>query len=302
MAEQTGSSVPAVPGATGMKKRDALMEMVESKTVPTFMREVFSPEDWVAMDTRSRMEAIAFMQAEQAATTDGLDITFPKIKYPTAQAGVWVVPDATGTPQYRPTVAGVILFKQPVRAYWPIEKPLSNDPPMCSSPDGRKPDTPGPIDAEKGRQANWCAECPRSAFGTGKEGQGQACKARINSFTLMDANGHDARQPLELEEIPTLISVPPSQLRAFSEYAVQVRKTSVGSLLAHTTVFGLRDDRNKQGTEFKALVLSTGKKLTYEQMQACRKISDSFEDQFRRRGFVPDEEPGHAPGDKEVPF
>lgn len=294
------SSVPAVPAPVpgAMKKRDPLVEMAESVTAPAFMRGVFSDHDWAAMAVPDRMEAIAFMQAEQGATTDGLEITFPKIKYPTAQAGVWVVPDATGTPQYRPLIGGAVLFKQPVRAYWPIDKPLSNDPPMCSSPDGRKPDTPGPIDLEKGRQANWCAECARAAFGTGKEGQGQACKARINCFTLMDANGHDPKAPLELEEIPTLISVPPSQLRAFSEYAVQVRKSAAGSLLAHTTVFGLKDDRNKAGTEFKALVLSTGKRLTYEQMLACRKISDSFADQFRRRGFVPDDDPA---GEK-VPF
>jgi hypothetical protein len=296
---EPSSNVPAVPSPANLpKKRDLLLAMAEAKTVPAFMREVFSDADWTTMAVSDRMEAIAFMQAEQSATTDGLEITFPKIKYPTAQAGVWVVPDASGTPQYRPIIAGVVLFKQPVRAYWPIDKPLSNDPPMCSSPDSHKPDTPGPIDPDKGRQANNCAECMRSAFGTGKEGQGQACKARINCFTLMDTNGHDPRQPLALEEIPTLVSVPPSQLRAFSEYAVQVRKSTSGSLLAHTTMFGLKADKNKQGTEFKALVLSTGKKLTYEQMQACRKISDSFEDQFRRRGFVPDDDPA---GEK-VPF
>jgi len=286
----TGTTAIVVPSHTGLaKKHDPLLEMAESKTVPPILREHFTETDWGAMAVPDRMEALAFFAAEQAETTKGLIITFPQIKYPTAQAGVWVVPDATGTPQYRPTIGGVILFKQPVRAYWPIDKPLSNDPPMCSSPDGRKPDTPGPINPIGGRQADTCAACPRSVFGTGKEGEGQACKARINTFNLMDQNGHDVKQPLQLEEIPTLISVPPSQLKAFSEYAVQVRKSSTGSLLAWTTTFGLKDDKNKRGTEFKALVLSTGKKLTYEQMQTCRKISDSFADQFSRRGFVPED-------------
>jgi hypothetical protein len=275
------------------------MDMAQSNTVPLICQEHFSTADWAALGIPDRMSIISFMQAEQAQTTQGLVITFPRIAYPGAAAAIWIVPDATGQPQYKPVIAGAVLYKQPVRAYWPIGNPIAKDPPMCSSPDGRKPDTPGPINIDSGRQANSCAECLRAVFGTGKEGQGQACKARINVFTLMDANGDKPGAPLALEDVPTLISVPPSQLKTFSEYAVQVRKSAAGSLLAHTTVFGLKDDKSRSGVEFKALSLSTGKKLSFDQMRKCREIGDAFEDQFRSRGFVSDEETDE---EDKVPF
>lgn len=284
-------NLPAVPQNTGLVK-DPLLAMAESLEVPRALQEHFKKDDWVSMTVGQRMEAISFFQDEQGETTRGLKITFPRIRYPTAQAPVWVIPGGgvNGKDGFETTIAGVVLFKQPVRAYWPIDKPIAKDPPVCSSPDAKRPDTPGPI-TEKGRQSDYCATCPKSAFGTGKEGSGQACKYLINCFLLRDVGGEELRAPLVLEDIPTHLRIPPSQLKAFSEYAVQIRKNvPSGSLLAYTTIFGLKDDRSRNGTEFKSLVLSLGKKLDYPTMKRCREMSDSFIEQFQERGFEPDEE------------
>lgn len=292
---------PATPGTSLTKKRDVVTDLVESKTVPNLLKEHFTDADWQALVPADRIEAVSFFLEEQGKTTQGLEITFPRIPYPSSSSGVWTVADASGQPQYKPTIGGVPIFKQGVRAFWPPDQAVSNNPPICSSPDGKTPDTPGPI-SEEGRQSDSCLTCRQAVFGSGKKGRGQACKSRVNVFTLLDLNPKpaDPNAPLELEDIPTLISVPPSQLRTFSEYAVQVRKTiPSGSLLSHTTVFGLHDDRNPDGVEYKALTLSTGKKLTYEQMRHCRDIANAFEEQFRKRGFVQDEV---EEKDNSVPF
>lgn len=137
--------------------------------------------------------------------------------------------------------------------------------------------------------------CPQAVFGTGKEGQGQACKARLNVFMLMDNKG-------TLDEIPTLLSVPPSQLKGFSDYAVQVAKAK-SSLLGQCTVFSLVDARNKLGTAYKALAIKFGRKLTYPEMKKARELSTVFMDNMVRRGFVVEEaeaEPGTIEGKGEV--
>lgn len=261
-------------------------EIVQSKVVPTAIAGSISQEEWDTMPANDRIECYRFFQEEMAETTSNLKITFPRIKYPTSGTGVFECPSPTGEPDYRPTLTGVVIAKQPVRAYWPINEPIANNPPKCSSPDGIRPTA----DSED-QQAAYCDECPQSKFGTGKEGQGQACKQRLNVFMLLDRAG------IDLEEIPTLLSVPPSQLKTFNNFAVQLRK--VGSpLLAQCTVFSLVNATSKNGTAYKGLALKLGRKLTYAEMKQARSVSDAFEEQMVKRGFAVDDadDAGDDPG------
>lgn len=251
-------------------------ELAQSKEVPALVKNTISQEDWDAMPTEERQGAIEFFREEMGRTTEGLDITFPRVKYPTSGAGVFEIPGAGSAPEYKSEISGVVVHKQVVRAWWPVGDPIANNPPKCSSPDGETP-LPGPD-----RQAERCGECQHAQFGTGKEGSGQACKQRINVFLLRDVASM-------LEEIPTLLSVPPSQLKTFGDFAVQVRKAQ-STLLSQATVFELIDARNKTGTPYKGLKLKLGRKLTYNEMVETRRLATMFKDQMERRGFVPADE------------
>lgn len=253
------------------------IELAKAPMVPDFMKATIPQDDWDAMPLDERAAAIDFFRAEMAKTTEGLTITFPRIKYPTSGSGVFESPTATGTPEYLPAIEGVIIDKRVVRAYWPIGDPIANNPPTCSSPDGKVP-LAGP-----GRQADTCDTCRWSQFGTGKEQSGQACKQRINVFLLRDhAQG-------TLDEIPTLLSVPPSQLKVFSDFAVQVRKAK-STLLSNCTRFGLTDATSRSGVRFKGLALSLARKLTYAEMVEARKAADVFGEQMALRGLADVEE------------
>lgn len=261
---------------TGLAKRSTTADIVTQAQVPGILASNISQDDWDAMPPDERLACYEFFQGEVKNTTENLDITFPRVKYPTSGSGVFEMPSPEGEPKYLPTLAGAVVFKQPVRAYWPIADSVSNNPPVCSSPDGIQPLADSPK-----KQANYCIECPQAKFGSGKEGQGQACKARLNCFVLMDT-------PSGLDEIPTLISVPPSQLKVFSDYAVQVAKAK-SSLLGQCTVFSLIDATNKQGVKYKGLALKFGRKLTYPEMKKSREISTVFMENMARRGFVVEE-------------
>lgn len=265
--------------STELARRTSISDLVLSKTVPDLVKNTISQEDWDAMPPEERQPALEFFLAEMQNTTEGLDITFPRIKYPTSGSGVFEIPGAR-EPEYAPKIVAVVVHKQVVRAYWPVGDPIANNPPKCSSPDGITP-VPGPD-----QQAKTCAECPQAQFGSGKEGadgqpgKGQACKQRINTFLLRDQDG-------SLEDIPTLLSFPPTAIKPFSDFAVQLRKANL-SLLSQRIVIGLQDARNSSGTAYKSVALSLGKKLTYQEMVNARKVADAFRGQMEKRGVVVD--------------
>jgi hypothetical protein len=261
-------------------------KLAASREVPELVKSTIPQEDWDAMPLDEKQAAIEFFLAEQAETTEGLKITFPRVKYPTSGTGVFEIPSADGQPEYKPNIKGVIVAKRNVRAWWPLNAPIANNPPECFSDDSIKPNPSSPQ-----IQAQRCDSCPNSQFGSGKvaaggaegSGRGQACKQRINVFILRDIDGK------KLEDIPTLLSIPPSQLNVFSQFAVQVRKQ--GNFLGQCTEFGLMDTKSRDGTAYKGLSLKMARKLTYPEMQAARQLADAFRAQMESRGLVPDEEP-----------
>lgn len=250
-----------------------------SATVPPGLP--FEQAEWEALSPQERTEALAFFREEQRETTDGLDITFPRVPYPTSGASFWEVPTATGEPESRKTLEGVVVFKKNSRAWWPLDAAVGNNPPDCSSLDGI---TPVPSETQ---QATSCGICSHAKFGSGKDGHGQACKQRLQCFVLLGD-----------EEIPTLISLPPSALKAFSQYAVQLRKMN-SALLATTTVFGLTEATSQGGIKYKALTLKTGRLVSFTEMKKARAIRDVFEAQMSRRGVATEEATTEHPDDAE---
>lgn len=245
----------------------------------------FEDAEWAAMSSTEQQEAIAFFREETAATTEGLTVTFPRAKFPTSGSSFWEIPSVTGEPEAVKEIEAVVVFKQNTRAWWAGEDgktsfEITGAAPTCSSLDGITP-----IESED-RQAETCAKCPHSKWGTGKEGRGQACKSRLNVFTLRPG-----------EEIPTLISLPPTAIKPFAAYAVGLRQKK-SALIATTTVFGLQDAKSSGGTAYKGIALRMGKPLTFTEMKAARAISDAFESAMAQRGIQVDEAAGeeHEPG------
>ena len=237
----------------------------------------FSETEWTGMSPTEQQEALAFFRSESAATTEGLQVTFPRAKFPTSGSSFWEIPSVTGEPEAAKEIEGVVVCKQNTRAWWGDPKTqetsfeITNTAPTCSSLDGITP-IEGPD-----RQAMTCAACSHGQWGTGKEGRGQACKSRLNVFILRPG-----------DEIPTLISLPPTAIKPFGAYAVGLRQKK-SALIATTTIFGLQDAKSSGGTAYKGIALRMGKPLTFVEMKAARAISDAFESAMRSRGIQVDE-------------
>lgn len=239
--------------------------------LPKGLEGAFTPEEWAGMSADDRASALTLWKEESQETTRGVVVTFPRIKYPTSGSSFWEIPTADGEPQAERTIEGIVVFKQPVRAYWPLGAEVSNNPPTCASRDGVVPDD------MPGKQAKACAACPHAQWGSGKDGRGQACKARLNTFLLMEG-----------QQIPYLVSLPPTALRTFGDFAVALRQRNV-PLIGVTTVFSLTDEKSGGGIAYKGVALKIGRPLPFRETLAAKTMRDTFQEQMARRGITVDE-------------
>lgn len=270
MAKRNGSPIALAPTAPEAR-RSAHLQPAPPPGVP------ITPDEWDAMPAEERQAALAWLAEEQAQTTDGVQITFPRVKYPTSGASFWEVPTATGEPEAVKAIEGVVVFKQPVRAYWPAMAEVGNTPPTCASMDSLVPV------ASPTQQAPTCGACPQAQWGSGKDGRGQACKSRLNVFLVQPG-----------EEIPTLLSLPPTALKAFGQYAVQLRKMKI-PLIGITTIFGLTDAKSGGGMTYKGIALKIGRRLTFAEMKQAHAVRELFEQAMAQRGIQIEEAKDDGP-------
>lgn len=285
-------TTPAAPSIALVITRATRIEaLATSEAVPAELVEYFTPEEWVATPTAQRVSAIEFILEESVATTEGLPVSFPVVKYPTSGSSFWEVPTPSGEPEALKALEGVVVYKQMVRVYYPFGQAVAKQPPTCASLDLIRPSTDIVEPQDKGKG---CAACPWAQWGSGKNqdgtpSRGQACKQRLRVFLLRPG-----------EEIPTLLSLPPSALKAFGAYALQLRQ-SKASLVAVSTLFGLADATSNNGTPFKTVTLKVGRRLRFVEMQQAAQIRGVFEQQMARRGIQVDEGDGDHPEDAAAP-
>lgn len=262
--------------------------------LPKGLDGAFSAEEWAAMTLAEKSEAMLFFAEEDAATTDGLQVAFPRWKFPTSGATRFVMDIEGDDPPEEKELRGIVVAKIPGRAYYEGKQITKGKPPLCASQDGVKPDIiPSPAPAANG--ATTCAACPLGQWGSGTDekgnpSRGQACKFRIRAFFIRDGL-----------PIPEYISLPPTAAKPFSQYAIQLRQLRT-PLIAVETVFGLTKATNSGGTEYQALTLKVGRKLTFAEARAARDMATTFEQHMKRAGIPVDDAPDgeHPSGDHEI--
>jgi hypothetical protein len=153
-----------------------------------------------------------------------------RVKVPSGGGTVWEVPSMDGVnPQQ--TIEGVIIHQHDARAYWPLSDSdtAAGEPPRCSSRDGVR---------GEGDPGGMCAECPHSAWDTGKKGRGQACKT-IKMLYLATPD----------RLLPLALALPPTSIKAAKQY--MMRLVSHGRRVASVvTRISLEQDKNEDGQKF----------------------------------------------------
>jgi hypothetical protein len=136
-----------------------------------------------------------------AEEMDGLTIEFDRVRIPSGGGLAFEIPgDDPDNPELAKEIVGVIVDHHPVNAYWAIKYSGENNPPDCSSMDGKEG-----VDQDGNR--NPCNSCPHNEWGSDEDGRGKACKNMRRIYILPKG-----------EMFPLLLTLPPTSLKNFSNY------------------------------------------------------------------------------------
>jgi len=159
------------------------------------------------------------------------------------------------------TVKGVILKSQINRGYW---KP-GNSKPVCTSSDGIKGVDVNGVERQ-------CAKCPKNKYGTATRidengqvvpGKGKACKEMRRLLVLPDGF-----------ELPIILSVPPSSLKRFDEYASSLRMRKVPLVGVETTI--RLEEASANGMSFARLAFEAGNAVPRERFAQLVAMRDEI--------------------------
>ena len=132
---------------------------------------------------------------------DGLSIEFDRVRIPSGGGLAFEIPgDDPDNPDLAKEIIGVIVDQHPVNAYWAVKYSGENNPPDCSSMDGKVGIT---VDG----QEKDCATCQYNQWGSDEGGRGKACKNMRRVYILPEG-----------EMFPLLLTLPPTSLKNFANY------------------------------------------------------------------------------------
>ena len=235
------------------------MSMMNANAAATTAMTTNEPLDFVLPE----MGDADFSSEELAEDTDGLTMSFPRIKIPAGGVLQFEIPNGDPQhPDYRPTLTGVILYNHASCAYWPEGDEYNDDvPPLCSSVDGKQ---------GYGEPGGTCATCTLSQFGSAGNGRGKACKNMRVLYLLRSG-----------EFMPLAINLSPTSISPFREFLNQGfvfrNRATYGSLVA----IGLKRQTNPEGKDYSVATFKRLGDFHGDQLAAVRKYALSFREQIR---------------------
>ena len=198
----------------------------------------------------------ANLSASLSEEMQGLNLTFDRIKVPSGGGLAFEVPsDNPDNPDLAKEIKAVILYHNPVQAYYKEKFTGGNEAPDCSSFDGI-----AGIEKDTG-EVKACRECELNKFGSGENG-GKACKTKRRIFLL-----------LENSAIPVIFSLPTTSLNDFSKYILRLVGKNKKSFQV-VTKFTLKKEQNAGGITFSKVVVATERDLTENELKSIMPMTE----------------------------
>lgn len=231
-----------------------------------------------------QVPAVADMGALFQEEMQGLTFDFDRVKIPTGGGLAFEVPgDDEDNPDMEKELVGVIVDHHPVNAFWADKYSGQNNPPTCSSMDGKQG-----IDIETG-EIKPCNSCPYNVFGSAEDGRGKACK-----------NMHRVYIKRSDELFPILLTLPPTSLKNFSNFlAKRVLGKGRRSYEVLTKV-SLKKATSSQGIAYSQAVFSVVGVLPKEMAEDMQKYAEQIKTLTRgveitQEDVIVDSEAGEVP-------
>ncbi|MCL2509217.1 MAG: hypothetical protein FWF05_08585 [Oscillospiraceae bacterium] len=216
-----------------------------------------------ALQTQEKTGFLALADADfgimMADELDGLDLSFDKIKIPSAGSTVFEVPDEDGEPDSVKEFSAVILYHHPLFCFYKTKYTGGNQPPDCGSFDGVT--GVGDPDAAGVKQVRACKKCPLNQYESAEEGKGKACKNRRRIYVLREG-----------EVFPLLLSLPTGSLKEFTNYLKRLLSKGKKSNSV-VTRFSLKKATNQGGVVYSQAQFAVDRALSPEERALVEKLS-----------------------------
>jgi hypothetical protein len=187
-----------------------------------------------------------------AEELDGLDLTFDRIKIPSGGGITFEVIGEDGEPEPVKEFSAVILHHHALNAYYKTKFTGGNNPPDCSSIDGR---------AGHGDPGGECQSCPLNEFDTGENGS-KACKNRRLLYLIKEG-----------ETFPQVLSLPVGSIKEFTNYLK--RTLSKGNKSnAVVTRFSLKKATNQGGVVYSQAQFAVDRLLTPDEYALIKNLTE----------------------------
>ena len=194
------------------------------------------------------------MRQAMSEEMEGLSIEFDRVKIPSGGGLAFEVPgDDPDNPDMVKELVGVIVDHHPVNAYWENKYSGQNNPPDCSSLDGK---------SGTGNPGGDCKTCPFNQWGSDPETGGKACKNMHRIYLLREG-----------EMFPLMLSLPPTSIKLFANYLakriVGRGRRSYGVI----TKITLKRETNKGGINYSQAQFAVAGELSPEEVQKAAEYS-----------------------------
>ena len=199
-----------------------------------------------------------------AEELDGLDVTFEKIKIPSAGSITFEVPDDDGETDAVKEFSAVILYQHPLFCYYKTKYTGGNNPPDCGSFDGK---------TGIGDPGGDCKSCPLNQYETADEGKGKACKNRRRIYVLREG-----------EVFPLLLSLPTGSLKEFTNYLKRLLSKGKKSNNV-VTRFSLQKATSSGGVVYSQAQFAVDRVLTPDEQVLIDKMSEQIRGYSKNVGF-----------------
>ncbi len=194
---------------------------------------------------------------------DGLQLSFKKLKIPAGGVLQFEEPGSDPeNPDYLKYVEGIIIFNHASNTFWPAGTEYDeNSTPLCASYDGK---------IGCGIPGGACELCEMNQYGTDQSGgKGKACKNMRTLYILRSG-----------EAMPIQLSLPPTSLRPFTDFANATFVTRQRPSWATIIQIGLRRVENGSNV-YSVATFRKVRDLTSEEAMQMKGYAATFRSQVK---------------------
>lgn len=196
-----------------------------------------------------------------AEEMDGLGtIPYDRVKIPSGGGIVFEIPtEDENNPDTEKEIVGVILDHHPVNSRWEGAYDGSDQPPVCSSFDGKHG-----TEVETGEIKD-CVSCPYNQFGSAAEGEGKACKNSHRIYILRQGN-----------PVPMVLTLPPTSIKYVRDYIAKSIVLKGMRCYNAITKITLKKEQSAAGIPYSRACFTFVDKLAPEQVAMTKEMAETI--------------------------